>query len=61
MEILSKLEDTSYCTNGYRQLETQARRGAMNIVGECHDKATVNDRQQLPNPEPKKVIKKQLD
>jgi len=59
--LLAKLEDTGYCTNGYRQLETQARRGAMNIVGECYDKATENDRANFPNPEPKKVVEERLD
>ena len=59
--LLAKLEDTSYYTNGYRQLETQSRRGAMNIVGECYDKATETDRANFPNPEPKKVVEERLD
>lgn len=59
--LLAKLEDTGYCTNGYHQLETQARRGAMNIVGECYDKATAADRTKFPNPEPKKIVEERLD
>ncbi|MEN0038027.1 MAG: hypothetical protein AAGC78_13215 [Cellvibrio sp.] len=59
--LLAKLEDTGYCRNGYQQLETQSRRGAMNIAGECYDKATDEDRKKFPNPEPKKVIEERLD
>lgn len=59
--LLAKLEDTTYCRNGYRQLETQSRRGAMNIVGECYDKATAEDRNKFPNPAPKKIIEERLD
>ena len=59
--LLAKQEDTGYCTNGYRQLEAQARRGAMNILGECYDKATEADRTNFPNPESKKVVEEWLD
>jgi len=59
--LLAKLEDTGYCRSGYHTLETQARRGAMNIVGECTEKATEEDRQTFPNPPPKKVIEERLD
>lgn len=59
--LLAKLDDTGYCRNGYQQLETQSRRGAMNIAGECYDKATDEDRNKFPNPAPKKVIEERLD
>lgn len=59
--LLAKLEDTGYCRNGYQQLETQSRRGAMNIAGECYDKATDEDRKKFPNPAPKKIIEERLD
>lgn len=59
--LLAKLEDTGYCRNGYQQLETQSRRGAMNIAGECYDKATDEDRSKFPNPAPKKIIEERLD
>lgn len=59
--LLAKLEDTGYCRNGYHPLETQSRRGAMNITGECYDQATDADRQAFPNPAPKKVIEETLD
>ena len=59
--LLAKLEDTGYCRNGYHQLETQSRRGAMNIAGECYDKATDEDRKKFPNPAPKKIIEERLD
>ncbi len=59
--LLAKLEDTGFCRNGYRQLETQSRRGAMSILGECYDKATDEDRVKFPNPAPKKVIEEKLD
>jgi len=59
--LLAKLEDTGYCRNGYHQLETQSRRGAMNIAGECYDKATDEDRNKFPNPAPKKIIEERLD
>ncbi len=59
--LLAKLEDTGFCRNGYRQLETQSRRGAMNILGECYDKATAEDRTKFPNPAPKKIVEEKLD
>lgn len=59
--LLAKLEDSGYCRNGYRQLETQSRRGAMSILGECYDKATNEDRINFPNPAPKKVIEETLE
>jgi len=59
--LLAKLEDTAYCRNGYRQLQSQSKRGAMNITGECYDKATDAERTQFPNPEAKKVVEERLD
>lgn len=59
--LLARLEDTTYCRNGYRQLDSQSKRGAMNITGECYDKATDAERTQFPNPQPKKVIEERLD
>lgn len=59
--LLATLEDTDYCRNGYRQLSTQSRRGAMNILGECYDIATDEDREKFPNPAPKKVVEERLD
>lgn len=60
-ELLATLENTGYCRNGYRQLEIQSRRGAMNILGECYDKATDEDRANFPNSETKKVVEERLD
>ena len=59
--LLAKLEDSGYCRSGYVQLETQSKRGAMNITGECYDKATDADRSKFPNPAPKKIIEERLD
>ena len=59
--LLAKIENTGYCRNSYRLLETQSRRGAMNILGDCYDKATDADRTKFPNPEPKKIVEEKLD
>lgn len=59
--LFAKLEDTGYCRSGYQQWETQVRRGAMNIVGQCNEPASEQDYQYFPNPQPRKVVEERLD
>jgi len=59
--LLAKLEDSGYCRNSYRTLNTDVKHGAMNIQGECYDKATDAERKQFPNPQPKKVVEERLN
>lgn len=50
-----KLNSTGFCHSGFRSLDTQARRGAKLVKGECNESATDEDRKKFPNPPPKKV------
>lgn len=51
----SKLNTTGFCRTGFHQLGSQSRRGAILIKGECNETASDADRENFPNPPPKKV------
>ncbi len=50
-----KLNSTGFCRTDYHRLDTQSRRGAMLVKGECNETASDADREKFPNPAPKKV------
>jgi hypothetical protein len=56
-----KLATTGFCRTGFNQLDKQGRLGATQLQGECNESATDEDRQQFPNPPPKKVNVDVLD
>ena len=51
----SKLNTTGFCRTDFHQLDSQSRRGAILIKGECNETASDADREKFPNPPPKKV------
>lgn len=50
-----KLNTTGFCRTGFQSLDTQSRRGAKLVKGECNETANDADREKFPNPPPKKV------
>jgi hypothetical protein len=51
----SKLNSTGFCRTGFMPLDTQNRRGAQLVKGECNEMASDADRIKFPNPPPKKI------
>ena len=50
-----KLNTTGFCRTGFHQLDTQSRRGAMLVKGECNEIANDTDREKFPKPPPVKI------
>lgn len=45
----ANLVESGYCIEGYVELENIMNRGMVQVIGECHESASEQDRRKFPN------------